>query len=380
MLHMDVVTNEPQFASLKSAWGHLLVASGCGNLFSTFEWLSTWWQCFGSGKQLSILVAYEGDRVVAIAPCTIGWRDGFRQATLMGGRVSDYKDLIVAPDTDRFAVLRAILDQLLAQRNVDMVQFSGLPEDSPNLQPLVSILSDYRAYRPAFQESDVSLYVKVEGTMDDYMHTLGKSFTKDCRRQVERLRRLGNGFSFQFATTPEEIEQDVDVLLRQKVDRWHQTKHASTLIENKAVRGFYQTVAQQLYAAGWLQLPVLLVNDRIAALGFGAEYGGKYYSCQTSFDEEFATYSVGRLLNLEIIRRSYENGWREMDHGLGAESYKYDFKPRVRKLFSLSLYQTGVRGRAAEKWFQWLRPRIEHLARGQSFVKSAQTWLKSRRV
>jgi CelD/BcsL family acetyltransferase involved in cellulose biosynthesis len=212
--------------------------------------------------------------------------------------------------------------------------------------------------------------------MEQYRRQLGRGFRQDCQRQIGRLRRLEGGSTYYCATAPEEIRGYVEALLRQKIDRWHQTKHSAVAMDEAAVRDFYHDVAQQMFGAGWLYLPVLLIHGQAAAIEFGAVYRGKYYSCQHSFDEAFSTYSVGRLLNLEIIRSAYERGWHAMDLGLGGEPYKYDFKPCVRQLYTVALFQTSPRGRMAEAWFRHLRPQAEHWVRDKSIAKPVREWTR----
>ncbi|HEY3342003.1 MAG TPA: GNAT family N-acetyltransferase, partial [Anaerolineae bacterium] len=276
-MRIHTVTNEVEFKNLKVDWKRLLSASGNDSLYSTYEWLSAWWECMRDDKQLLVLVGYEGDRLVAIAPCVLSVREGFRQAALMGGRVTDYKDCIIDAGMDRSAVLEAMLSELLASHPVDFVQFSGLLADSPNLTPLLMALGRLDAYRPVYEASDVSVYVKVEGTLDEYWRRLGRGYRENCRRQISRLHGLDAGYSFYFPTTVQEVGQYVELMLRQKIDRWRQTKHEHTLIEHSSVRQFYLEVAQRLLAAGWAQAPVLLVKGQVASVDFGAVYAGKYF-------------------------------------------------------------------------------------------------------
>jgi CelD/BcsL family acetyltransferase involved in cellulose biosynthesis len=376
-MRIQAVTDEQQFLNLREPWTDLLKTSANTSLYSTHEWLSSWWRCLKQGKQLLILAGYEGDRLVALAPFVLSLRESFHQAVLMGGRVTDYKDCIVEDGMDRSEVLQALLHELLRHFPVDFVQLSGLLENSPNFAPLMAALPHQGVYRPVAEASDVSVYVKVQGTLDEYWHRLGRGYRENCKRQMGRLRGLEGGYVFHFPTTAQEVGQYVELLLWQKIERWRHTKHERTLIENESVKQFYLDVAQRMFAAGWAQAPALLVQGKVASVDFGAVYGGKYFSCQHSFDETFAPYSVGRLLNMEILRRAYENSWHEMDLGLGAEPYKFDYKPEVRKMYRVTLFKAGVRGQAAEYWFHRVRPRLMQVTQGDSWVHSASLWVKS---
>jgi CelD/BcsL family acetyltransferase involved in cellulose biosynthesis len=381
---IEVLGDTLQLPAIKADWQRLVESSPNATLYSTYEWLSTWLRCLGQSKQLAVLVARESGRVAGIGPFIINRREGLREATLMGGRVSDYKDILVDPSVDRQTVISEMLEKLLSLRHVDFVHCSSLAEhpfgavsSSPTS---AAIHREYRLLHPIVDEHDVAVVLPIEGTLDSFWRKLGRGYRENCHRQINRIRKLGSGYAYYYPASVSEARRYVDVMVQQKVDRWRHTKHEPTLIEQPAVRHFYAEVAEALFAAGWLRVPVLMINGQPAAVDMGAIFGGRYFSCQHSFDEAFATYSVGRLLNLHLVEQAYAQGLREVDFGLGAEPYKFDFKPQSRPLYSLSLYKTGLRGLAAQRWHQTIRPRLEQATQSQRFIQPARLWLKSHRT
>src|ERR1700722_4148889 len=65
---IETVADYQGFLDLEPAWDALVEAAGIDHPFLEHSWVRTWWECFGAGSRLHILVLKEGDEVVAIAP------------------------------------------------------------------------------------------------------------------------------------------------------------------------------------------------------------------------------------------------------------------------------------------------------------------------
>ncbi|HTY57171.1 MAG TPA: hypothetical protein VMF59_00075, partial [Bacteroidota bacterium] len=62
-------TTPDEFKSLEPVWNELVGAMPGASLYVSFDWLWTWWECFGGGKRrLRILSVSEKGRTIAIAP------------------------------------------------------------------------------------------------------------------------------------------------------------------------------------------------------------------------------------------------------------------------------------------------------------------------
>ena len=109
------IENNSDFTALKDRWNDLLPRSG-NTIFSTWEWISTWWRHFGKEKSLRILVAEEKDAIVSIAPLMLSKNNlrhfgKIRKIEFIGGWDSDYNDFIfVRQDRD---CLKLFLNRLI---------------------------------------------------------------------------------------------------------------------------------------------------------------------------------------------------------------------------------------------------------------------------
>lgn len=86
------------FLDLETAWKDSLEGQN-HTIFSTWEWLSTWWKHFGEDKRLLLLLAKNEDRIIGIAPLmyTVSTMFGLRRGKIafIGTPDSDYNNFII---------------------------------------------------------------------------------------------------------------------------------------------------------------------------------------------------------------------------------------------------------------------------------------------
>src|SRR5450756_2678880 len=107
-----LIEDSSAFALLEPFWNRIVVQSAANTCHSTFEWLFTWWQHFGTDRRLLLLVVYEHDIPVGLAPLYAG--NGTtepRDLHFLGQGLSDYADFIIPldrPDVTEALVLSLI--------------------------------------------------------------------------------------------------------------------------------------------------------------------------------------------------------------------------------------------------------------------------------
>ena len=56
------------FDRLETEWNDAVERAAVPHPFLRHEWLHTWWECFGDGRALHIVIVRSNDRIIAIAP------------------------------------------------------------------------------------------------------------------------------------------------------------------------------------------------------------------------------------------------------------------------------------------------------------------------
>jgi CelD/BcsL family acetyltransferase involved in cellulose biosynthesis len=295
-------------------------------------------------------------------------REGFGQLSMIGGKTTEYKDFIIANDQDRESIIEVIFNAVVKEKSWDYFQWRGLREDSPNFCPLRAILSRFQHYRPQFYKYDDSPYIPIESSWESYLKTLKRDFHKDFRQGIRLLNQERGVISFYHPKDQSEVDLYMDEFIKQHIIHWKEIKEDYSGFEYPTMVSFYKDLARQLFAKKWFNLHALLVNGEVAAIGFGYEYANTYSPHMGAFKQEFLKYFVGWLSRFYAFESAYARGLKEIDLLSGNVPYKLEFNPKVRKLYSVDLFQRSLRGYASKKWFLEIRPRLITLVQKTPFL------------
>ena len=83
------VRDEAGLEQLESAWNSLLERSRGGSIFASFPWNSAWWQFFGEGARLFVVVVSDpGKQVRPVSCLLISCMSSLRGRALVLSRVT----------------------------------------------------------------------------------------------------------------------------------------------------------------------------------------------------------------------------------------------------------------------------------------------------
>ncbi|MFX0197630.1 MAG: GNAT family N-acetyltransferase, partial [Candidatus Hodarchaeota archaeon] len=186
------ISDLDEFNRLEPEWNSLLQKSKSNSVFLTWEWVSTWWQFFGSESELFVLcVVDEHGRIDGIVPLK-------RQRRRIGGlrlnclefigsgleTVPDYLDFILDPGCEEQAS-RLILEYLSRNKNSwDIIIFSDMREDSFCFRGFNhAVLSKTSSY----EKEDICPYIELPKTWDLYLEALSKKSRYNVRKKRRNL-------------------------------------------------------------------------------------------------------------------------------------------------------------------------------------------------
>jgi len=343
-LRVEVVTDPHEFVVLRTRWNALLRESRSDCIFLTWEWLSAWWTHLSGDRSLHILLAWDGDELVGIAPLvrsrgTLPWlsRLEFLGTGFAG---SDYLDLIVQPDLER-DVAQAFAASL--RQSSDTLHLDHLPPDSIAASSLVDPLAA-GAWTAMQTMVGTCPYIPLAGhTWDSYLGSIGSAHRANLRR---RLRGIDRQFAVQFTRVrnDEERREGLETLISLHNRRWD-TRGGSTAFPTTECRAFHYDVTRMALARGWLRLYELRLDDEIVAATYCFIYGGRCYFYQGAFDDRYQQQSVGMVAMGLTIKAALDESAREFDMLFGVESYKWLWARHARSLHRIDLFPSDLAGR-----------------------------------
>lgn len=303
----------------RAAWNKLLQQSETRSVFLTWQWLSTWWECFGDGATLFTFAVERDGELVGVAPLMVR-RDGpTRWVEFLGLGSSDYCDFIAAED-DKPEVVRAVLEALLKRRDRwDRVRLRCLPSTSSTTRVLASL------QLPAGWE----IVQDVEAPCPALSIETSRSFAETCARKKSLVRharyfeRLAP-LEFYHALDVDEVQDRLPEFFEQHRDRRFMAGDHS-LFDDPRHRRFYERMVSELLDANWLRFSVLRWRGEALAYHLGFVYDGVFTWYKPTFNVDWARYSPGEVLLKCLLEDALQNDVRVFDFTIGDEPFKERF-------------------------------------------------------
>lgn len=339
------IENYTDFIALKDRGNDLL--QKCDNtLFSTWEWLSTWWKHFGKKRTLRVLVAEEKGEIMGIAPLMLSkynarYLGQIRKIEFIGGWDSDYNDFIL---TEQNAdCLKLFLNRLIEFADWDSLELREINEESLSAKALQAI-GNSQDLKLNMEVSNLCPYITLPTSLKVFASSLGSNMRKNLRRYMRKLRKEYKvGFKTQsdFNSTREAVETFFK--LHQK--RWGSLGQPGAFAD-KVSCDFHIEIAEIFDQRDWLALYFLTANDEPVSAAYTFNYNLIKYARLTGFDPDFSRFRVGNLLKMHIIEDCIKKGLIEYNLSRGAGFGKEYWSTGVRKNFVAKMYNKNWRGKA----------------------------------
>jgi CelD/BcsL family acetyltransferase involved in cellulose biosynthesis len=331
-LHSRLLTSLAEIAELEAEWRALLQESRLGTPFLTWEWVTSWLECFTDRTQPWVITIRDpGGRLLGIAPFVRRqrrWRGvPFREVAFIGtGRAApDHLDLIAAARQEE-AVAAAVVRHLRRARlRFEMLYLDGVRHDSP----FVTMLTRDVPRRYHLLEESPCPYVRLPGSWEEYFAQRTADVRKRWHRQARRLAAYEGTAEYRLVDDEPSLEGALESLISFQSSAF--SGSGSGAFTDTRHKAFHRLAAHRLLQAGCLRFYVLLIDGQIAAALYGLSYRGCFWSYIGAFDRKWARYSVGRQLDAYTVRTAIEEGLREFDFLRGSEAYKFEWVDSMRR-------------------------------------------------
>jgi hypothetical protein len=350
MLLIEEIGDTIRLRSLTNKWNNILSQSESDNIFLTWEWVFNWWQVYGAGKKLRVLVLRDPDEaIVAIAPFYV------RAKKILGGLsineirflgtgedVSpDYLDFIIKKGFENEAI-NVFIKYLAVKNGWHIINLTDMLSTSFNVKILQKVAADNRLVVESSERATCP-YIQLLPDWEEYIGGLSKNMRYNIKRRRQNLEKTFKTRYF--------IWQDIGGLdyamerlsfLHKK--RWEQKggKHGFSSEEYNA---FHQAVAREFAMKGWLQLSCLELDGEIVGILYDYRYGNKIYYYQGGFDPSLYKYSLGVVLRAYVIQKAIENGIKEIDLLKGGYDHKYMWTEHDRHTINLMIGNNTFRSK-----------------------------------
>ncbi len=313
--------------------------------FRSWTWLWHWWQHYGPQNdadglrtRLAVLCVFDdADALMGIAP----W---YLDCSAMHGRVlrplgsgevcSDYLSVLCHPAI-REVIVEALADYLIENAlddgsdalRWDLLELGGVDAEDDAVAKLVDYLAASGSTihrRPGLN----CWRLELPADWDGYVASLGKNLRRDVRRLEREL--LGTDrVALHSAARLDELPRPMDLLVELHQRRREMLDEKGCFASDRFL-GFYRDVVPELLRRGQVQFYWLELDGKPVAAEYQLVGNDTLYAYQAGVDPDSMEYQPGKLINLAILRRAIEHGYRAFDFLRGDEPYKARFGARPR--------------------------------------------------
>lgn len=306
-IRVETVTDYQAFLDLEPVWNELAAVASLDHPFLEHVWIRTWWECFGAGSSLRILVVKAGDRTVAIAPLILTsvrmWGIKVRRLGFFYNAHVPRADFLIAQRAEE--VHRAIWNHLNQTRGWDLLQLCQLPEGSATLKAMSDLAAPDRC-RVVTWLSGASPYVPLSSSWTQYSDSLAGKHRSNLRNRLKRLNAIGP-VEVQTITSNEYLPEALEAGLELEAAAW-KGEAGTAISSDPDVARFYSTLALRAADRGWMRLHFLESASRRVAFDFSLEYKNRIHLLKIGYDPDYAPYSPSNLLLYMILQKSFERG------------------------------------------------------------------------
>lgn len=311
------VNRYTDFLALEEAWHDILQRCHNHTIFSTWEWLATWWKHFGKDRKLVLLLAEEDGRVLGIAPLmySVHKMFGLRMGKIefVGTPDSDYADFILAEKSEE--CIKSFIEYVnnLTEK-WKRIELSDMPENSRSLPTLRKISRNVKLIHKC-------PYTSLPKSYDTFLNSLSHNLRYDLRRSSRKLEKNGYKANFADYSDSQSFNKGMHIFFELHQKRWTSKGFSGVYAEEK-YRNFHLEIAKSFAQKGWLGLYSLELTGKPVSTLYGFRYRSKYYSYLSGLDPAYYRYSVGNLLHAHVVSQCIHQELEEFDFMRGAEEYK----------------------------------------------------------
>ncbi len=332
MFEVEEITSLEILESLRGEWSALCDRSPRATPFQRPEWLLPWWRAFPPGEPWTLAVREEG-RLAALAPLLVYLNQGRRTVAFCGGGVSDYCDVVTAPEGEDEAVA-ALFSHLAARRDFwEMADFEPVPGESPLLR--IAAMDGLKARTGP---RDVCPGIDLPGRIEDLHGVVSTRQLANLRKYRRKAEALGE---LRLQTLDDRPwEELLDILIHLHGARWEELGEAG-MLGGDGLRAFHREVAAGFHARGALGLYALCLDGHPLAALYGFREKSAFFCYMQGFDPGWARLSPGAMVTGGVIEEVIRQGMRRIDFLRGREAYKYAWGAADRETFRRTLAQSS---------------------------------------
>jgi CelD/BcsL family acetyltransferase involved in cellulose biosynthesis len=330
------------------AWEELARAALEPNPFYEHWMLRPALEAFGAGRELCVVLVWAGERLAGLFPFErVARYKGLPVPALRSWR---HAHCLLCTPLVRADTARACLEALFDCLDARLVEFSYLPAGEPFHRLLAEVLAARGAESVLSRSHERRLLRKRRATI-----------SAGFRRQAARSERRLNDLSQVVLQPQDDIGRWIEDFLRLEALGW-KGRNGSAMACSEKNRRYAAAIFGAAFRRGQLMGCGLDVGGRAIARRFSFTAGEAAYAFKTAYDESFAGFSPGALLELVNVRQvDVDPRLQWMDSFTEDENLALERLWPDRRTMQTLVAGLGALGKLAINalpWLRWIKHRM----------------------
>ena len=355
-LELSYITRIDEFRSLREEWNTLNDCAKNGTIFSSWEWLFSWWEIYqhDADRDLYILSCRHKGKLVGIAPFQIlnypkRYFPCSKQLILLGTGETDgglvlteYLDLIIQPGLE---------SRITGEFSNALMQQQELWQGATFQQLLTgSLLSDL------FGGQNLSIKAKIVAngfrtlidlpeTYKDYLMSLRKKKRNNITRMYTRL-QTEQEYTVDIITDGLDVDTAITELAELNRERRGQLEQPSAF-ECTNFEAFHRIVVKRLLPLDKVQIRILRVDGKAVAGLYSLIDGDTMHAYQSGFEAELGhRYALLTMMITQEISHCIEDPRLKrfnFMYSADENSYKLRYSAYTEPMYDLNYYPKNKR-------------------------------------
>lgn len=323
-LRAEVLTAPDQLQDIWVVWDELARAQSAP--CSAPVWGLAWWRhAAPADAELRVIVAWDSDEVVGVAPMYCHRERG----VVRYGFIADKASSPVAPlarDGFQAQVAAVVMSELARSRpRPDVLAFGNLPATSPWPDLLRTRWPGRRRPLLLRKEGLATPHIDVDGTYEGWVADQSRNFRQQLRRHRRRLE--ARGATFRMITDAAELEDRIDDFARLHHARFEDRGGSAVL--DRGVRQMLVEAGTDMLADERFRLWVIEVGAKVISAHLLLAAGGRVTYWLGGFDDDWGSEQPAMQTLAAALEHSFETGGAVFDLGPGLQDYKLRFAKQV---------------------------------------------------
>jgi CelD/BcsL family acetyltransferase involved in cellulose biosynthesis len=341
---VECVADPASLRSLRGEWQNLFSRCPQATPFNSWDWLFSWWQAYGAGRQLRIVLVRIDGTLAGIAPLYTGQEKSTLRTPCRvmrfvgdGSFDSDHLGFLIDPSREN-AVMRQFEDWLQRSRDWDVLALREITGGS-GLDAAMRDFAGKLGLRFRSEES-VCAVLDLPASYEEFLQARQSRFRTKARSLT---RKIDQGeVVFETQCGPVGLRRKLRSLFDLHQRRWNAVGQPG-VFGLRAKRIFYAHFVPRFARNGWLRLYSLRRGQDYVAHQLCFGFAGTTFLLQEGFDVSDPAASFGQMLRAAVVRQLIESGETRYDFLGGFSSHKEDWGARPGKVMHLLMARGNLR-------------------------------------